>query len=1006
MRGSAFASHVSLLFFPTIVFLSTSAVGAGHTERKALRNHRGELFPAISLNKHMQGKRAVGLLGEKLSALAKWYGTPEQTLRRHMERDGDLFVERDGKLCYCCGNHIPALPAAEERDVSARALFPTDQTFTLHSLPSASHRIYLDFDGHTTSGTSWNTSKTGGEDFTTPAYSFSGDSSSFTTSELERIQYIWKRVAEDFSPFDVDVTTEEPSVNDLRKSGSGDSRWGVRVVIGGNSNDWYGKSAGGVAYLYSFDWSSDTPCFVFEDNLGNGNEKYTAEAISHEVGHTLGLYHDGTSTVGYYQGHGSGATGWAPIMGVGYYKSLAQWSKGEYPDANNQEDDLSKIVTHNGFTYRTDDHGDSNGSATSLSGAFPSASGIIERNTDVDVFSVLSGAGTLTINIDPDSRSPNLDIRAELFDVSGTSLGFSNPANQLDASLSFSVSQGKYYIQIQGVGKGDLSTGYSDYGSIGQYVLTGTVPAPPSNAPPDASDDSATTDEDVAVVISVLGNDSDPNGDDMIVQSVSNPPNGTAVINPDNTVTYTPDENYHGSDSFSYTMADVWGETDSATVSVTVDSVNDGPEASNDAKTTDEDTAVTIDVLANDSDDDGDGLSIQAVSNPPHGTTVITVDDKVEYTPDENYNGSDSFTYTVSDGKGGEDTATCNITVNAVNDPPDARDDSATTNEDVAVTIDVLANDIEVDGDTLSVQLASSPSLGSAVVNGDGTITFTPNANANGSDSFAYTLSDGQGSPDTANVSLTIHAVNDGPSASASASPMQGDAPLGVQFTGQGSDVESGPLSFAWDFGDGSQSSEQSPSHTFMSAGTYTVKLTVTDVGGASAGDTVTIVVSAPPAEPLSIVKALIKLKFSASGGDGVSLMGTLPVPQGYDPSGEEVVVDVGGVERTFTLDAKGRAKSGLDLFKLKVKKKKKVVIAQQAKFMVKLRRGDFAAELADEGLGDESVASKSVSVLISITFNGTTYAGGQDAGSNTPLGMLYKAKEGKAGKAASPKRR
>ena len=203
---------------------------------------------------------------------------------------------------------------------ASKAPYPLSQTFLLHSNPSATKVIYLDFNGHTTSGTQWNDDFNFGFDFATPAYSFEGDSS-FSNAELERIQKIWERVAEDYIPFNVDVTTEYPGVAALRKLGAGDQEWGNHVVIGGSSYQWYNSDiedgVGGVAYVGSFTWNSDTPSFVFPQQLSNGNEKSIAEAISHEVGHTLGLEHDGTSTDGYYWGHGSGATGWAPIMGSG-----------------------------------------------------------------------------------------------------------------------------------------------------------------------------------------------------------------------------------------------------------------------------------------------------------------------------------------------------------------------------------------------------------------------------------------------------------------------------------------------------------------------------------------------------------------------------------------------------------------------------------------------------------------------------------------------------------------
>ncbi|MBD2500129.1 bluetail domain-containing putative surface protein [Anabaena azotica] len=350
------------------------------------------------------------------------------------------------------------------------------QTFFLSSLPGANHTIYLDFNGHTTSGTAWNTNFTGGANIVTSAFDFDGNTSSFSSAELERIQYIWQRVAEDFRPFNVNVTTQAPTdINNLIKSGTSDTRWGVRVVIGGNSN-WLGSSAGGIAYLNSFNWNSDTPTFVFSDNLGDG-EKSTAEAISHEVGHTLGLRHDGriSPSEEYYQGAGSGETGWASIMGVGYYQNLTQWSKGQYTSANNTEDDLQIITTRNGFSYRADDAGNAIATAKALTNSTTAitGSGIIERNTDIDYYSFVAGAGSITITVNPFTRGPNLDIWAGLYNSAGTLLTSSNPVDLLSASITTTVTAGAtYYLAIDGVGKGDpLSTGYTDYGSLGQYYI-------------------------------------------------------------------------------------------------------------------------------------------------------------------------------------------------------------------------------------------------------------------------------------------------------------------------------------------------------------------------------------------------------------------------------------------------------------------------------------------------------------------------------------------------------
>lgn len=164
---------------------------------------------------------------------------------------------------------VAAQSAALSDASAAAAALDLNQTFYLHSQPGASKTIYLDFDGATTSGTYWNTYYNNGRDIVTPAYDFDGNAGAFSNAELERIQYIWQRVAEDYIPFDVDLTTQEPAAGGLVNSGGGDTTWGVRVVIGGGGA-WLGQPAGGVAYMDSFTWNSDTPCFVFVDNLGNG----------------------------------------------------------------------------------------------------------------------------------------------------------------------------------------------------------------------------------------------------------------------------------------------------------------------------------------------------------------------------------------------------------------------------------------------------------------------------------------------------------------------------------------------------------------------------------------------------------------------------------------------------------------------------------------------------------------------------------------------------------------
>ncbi len=385
-----------------------------------------------------------------------------EALEEHSEGHEHRLLDLDGNEYHVLTN-LPTLQVEESTVASsdplpAESTVPLTETFQLHSNLGASHTIYLDFDGHVTSGTSWNTSFNGGQDIVTPAYDLDGNKASFSDAELQRIQYIWQRVAEDFMPFDVDVTTDDPAIDALIKSGSSDSDWGVRVAIGGSSTEWYGNTAGGVAYTGSFNWSSDTPVFVFTAQLGGGAEKPTAEAISHETGHALGLSHDGRTDPSetYYRGHGTGDTGWAPIMGSSYYKNLTQWSQGEYLNANNSQDDLAIITSNNGFDYRVDDFGDTNSQAALLSadGSTLYGSGIIERTTDVDVFTFNTSGGDLTLQVDPADRGPNLDILASLYDGVGTLVASSNPIGYLNATINATVAAGQYYLHVSGCGRG------------------------------------------------------------------------------------------------------------------------------------------------------------------------------------------------------------------------------------------------------------------------------------------------------------------------------------------------------------------------------------------------------------------------------------------------------------------------------------------------------------------------------------------------------------------------
>jgi len=329
-----------------------------------------------------------------------------------------------------------------------------------------------------------------------------------------------------------------------------------------------------------------------------------------------------------------------------------------------------------------------------------------------------------------------------------------------------------------------------------------------SNAAPLSVDDSASTPEDVSVDVDVLANDSDSDGtlDPATVTVVTAPQNGSTTVNTTTgAVTFNPAPNYFGIDQFEYTVADDGGAVSSpATVTVSVAAVNDVPVTVNDTLVTDEDTAINANVLTNDYDIDGvvDATTVIVTDAPVNGTTVVNATTGiVEYTPDANFSGSDSFTYTVQDDVGvTSQPAIAQVTVNAVNDAPVLQPDSVTTNEDTDVSIDVLANDTDIDHalDIAGFSLAVAPSNGAVVVDTQtNTLTYTPTADYSGSDSFEYLLTDAGGAISAASalVSITITPINDAPVATPATVSLTEDSSLPIVLTA--TDADGDTLSFS-----------------------------------------------------------------------------------------------------------------------------------------------------------------------------------------------------------------
>lgn len=440
-----------------------------------------DVAPAAVLPEVVNGEEAIAALGATLPDVAASAGMTATELKAELREDDELWIDKTGAPMYIdaeLGDH----PSATEPSVEPVAPFPLADTFTLHSNETASKTIFLDFDGHEVTGTSWNTTYNSGTAFTASAYSMDGDSS-FSDAEKEAIQSVWQRMAEDFAPFDIDVTTEAPDAVRLTRADSNDTEYGTRLLITNTSTILSTCGCGGIAYLGVFDNLGAThaqyqPAFVFTRD--NQSAKFIAEAGSHEVGHNLGLAHDGTSSVGYYTGHAN----WAPIMGVGYQHPVSQWSKGEYKGANNKQDDFS-VMAGNGATLRTDDYGDTKETATFVSTGFPiTKTGVISHPKDYDLVKFNAGAGAATITVTPATNSPNLDVAIELLNSTGKAVAKANPASAqtsadvatgLDASISSTLTAGTYYVKIDGTKNGSGGTGYSDYGSLGAWNLSITA---------------------------------------------------------------------------------------------------------------------------------------------------------------------------------------------------------------------------------------------------------------------------------------------------------------------------------------------------------------------------------------------------------------------------------------------------------------------------------------------------------------------------------------------------
>ncbi|MEM9514697.1 MAG: zinc-dependent metalloprotease family protein [Actinomycetota bacterium] len=395
----------------------------------------------------------------------------------HGDGQGDEHEHHENDVQY-------AEEVAANDAVEAAAAPSSADALALHSRPSARRSIYLDLDGHRVEDEWWNrTYDVPG--FDAGPYDIDGDPSTFSTTERNRIIEIWERVADDYAPFDVNVTTEDPGVEALRRTSSNDDRYGTRVVI--TSTDWYldarGKLIGGIALINVFSSSSDHSAFVFAGNLSRGAAKPISDAVSHESGHNFGLLHDGSPAGGYYRGHGQ----WGPIMGAPYGRAITHWSAGAYPAADNNEDDLALIAAHTGFV--PDDH-DVQRPTPLASGRWP---GLLHHPDDVDAFELQLEGAAASISVQPERWWSNVHAGVVVRDDTGAIVAETEPTEAIDWRIDIDVPAGRRSVTIE-VTTGDWLTpgdGFVRYGALGAYDVVVEVGDPVD--PPDTTTSTTTT---------------------------------------------------------------------------------------------------------------------------------------------------------------------------------------------------------------------------------------------------------------------------------------------------------------------------------------------------------------------------------------------------------------------------------------------------------------------------------------------------------------------------------
>ncbi len=430
-------------------------------------------------------------------------------------------------------------------------------------------------------------------------------------------------------------------------------------------------------------------------------------------------------------------------------------------------------------------------------------------------------------------------------------------------------------------------------------IATVTVTVTPVNDDPNATPESLTVAEDGSGVVYPAFDGTDVDGDPVSISGYSQGSHGSVDTDEEGGLVYTPDADFNGTDSFTYKVSDGQGGTDTQTVSVTVTPVNDDPVATPESLTVAEDGSGVVYPAFAGTDVDGAPVSISGFTQGTHGSVDTDEEGGLVYTPDADFNGIDSFTYTVSDGQGGTDTQTVSVTVTPVEDGPEAVDAAVSTDEDVGVTVYPSFPGTDPDGDDVFISAYSQGAHGSVAPDLEGGLTYTPDPDYNGNDTFTYTVSDGNGNTDTAEVTVTVDAVNDAPKAQDSVLEVDVDTATAgaVVATDTDGDTLTYTLAEAPDHGtvelDGVGGYIYTPDEGYTGFDNFVMQ--VSDGNGGSDLATVTLEVA--------------QENFPVSGGQSVSLA-LSEEPVGDAPAGNLRIgvseVQSNTINLSFALDASG----------------------------------------------------------------------------------------------------